>query len=310
MSLIRRTFLQSLFGGSLALGSGAALATEAKSGTPDDTSPLVMAFLTDTHQPAGNTDVMNQVGKLIDQIQAQETAPQLFVFGGDNVMSVDGNQSDEQTDIQFRQWKENVIDRLQVPSVSCIGNHDIRWKDRDADKPEAYQEKARAIETFQMPARYYSADHGGWTFFLLDTYQYEGCEIDEAQFAWLEEELKKSDKPALVVTHAPLMSVTHFYEPSIDKGLGKGYSIPGGWSPQRLTQIRDLFRRYPRVKLCLSGHMHTVDRCDVDNTTYICGGAVSGNWWGKQDYLGFAPTWIEVKLYPDGQWSHQQHAWT
>lgn len=310
MSLIRRSFLQTLFGGSLALGTGTALSADAITTTADDTSPLVMAFLTDTHQPAGNTEVMNRVGKLIDQIQSREEAPQLFVFGGDNVMAVDGSQSDEQTEIQFRQWKENVVDRLKVPSVSCIGNHDIRWKDRNADKPDVYQEKARAIETYQMPSRYYSVDHGGWTFFLLDTYQYDGCEIDEAQFTWLEEELKKSDKPALVVTHAPLMSVTHFYEPSTDKGLGKGYYVPGGWSPQRLTQIRDLFRRYPRVKLCLSGHMHTVDRCDVDTTTYICGGAVSGNWWGSGDYLGFAPTWIEVKLYPDGQWSHQQHAWT
>lgn len=310
MPLVRRSFLQTLFGGSLALGSGAAFAADSKPSNQDDSAPLVMAFLTDTHQPAGNTEVMQRVGKLIDQIQAREDAPQLFVFGGDNVMAVDGSQSDEQTDIQFKQWKENVIDRLQVPSISCIGNHDIRWKDRDANNPGTYQEKARAIETYQMPSRYYSVEHGGWTFFLLDTYQYEGCEIDETQFAWLEEELKKSDKPALVVTHSPLMSVTHFYEPSTDKGLGKGYQVPGGWSPQRLTLMRDLFRRYPRVKLCLSGHMHTIDRCDVDNTTYICGGAVSGNWWSRGDYLGFAPSWIELKLYPSGQWSHQQHAWT
>lgn len=285
------------------------MAAEGTSPPGESDSPLTFAFLTDTHQPAGNTDVMGRVGKLIDAIQAREDAPQLFVFGGDNVMAVDGKQSDEQTDIQFRQWKENVVDRLKVPGISCIGNHDIRWQDRDADNPGAYQEKARAIETYGMPARYFTAEHGGWTFFLLDVFQYDGCEIDEAQFAWLEEELAKSDKPAVVVTHAPLMSVTHFYEHSTDKGLGKGYNIPSGWSPQGLTKIRDLFRRNPRVKLCLSGHMHTVDRCDVDNTTYVCGGAVSGNWWGGGEYLGFAPTWIEVKLYPDGKWSHQQHVW-
>lgn len=307
MSVARRSFLQTLFGGSLALTGAAALAEESASTSSTTDQPLTMAFLTDTHQPAGNGEVMQKVAQLIDSIQAREEAPQLFVFGGDNVMAVDGGQSDEQTEIQFQQWNENVLQRLNVPSLSCIGNHDIRWKDYAKNKPESYQEKAKAVETYGMPHRYFAAEHGGWQFFLLDTFQHQGCEIDDAQWQWFEEELAKSDQPACVVTHAPLMSVTHFFEPSTDKGLGKGYNVPSGWSPQRLSAIKALFQKYPRVKLCLSGHMHTVDRVDVDNTTYICGGAVSGNWWGKKDYLGFPACWMELKLYSDGTLSHTRH---
>lgn len=310
MSLIRRSFLQTLFGGSLALTGGVTLAEETNSTNSTTDRPFTVAFLTDTHQPAGNGEVMQKVEQLLDTIQSRETSPGLFVFGGDNVMAVDGGQADEQVDIQFQQWKENVIDRLKVPSVSCIGNHDIRWKDHVKDQAESYLEKKRAVETFGMPSRYYAAEHGGWQFFLLDTFQHNGCEIDDAQWKWFEEELAKSDKPACVVTHAPLMSVTHFYEPSTDKGLGKGYVVPSGWSAQKLADIRKLFRKYPRVKLCLSGHMHTVDRVDVDDTTYICGGAVSGNWWGGKEYLGCPACWMELKLYPDGSWSHTRHEWS
>ncbi|GAA4432266.1 metallophosphoesterase family protein [Bremerella cremea] len=307
MSLARRSFLQTLLGSSFVLGGQRLLAAAEPEASPETTKPFTVAFLTDTHQPAGNQDVMQKVGSLIDGIQAREAAPELFVFGGDNVMAVDGRQSDEQADIQFQQWQENVNDRLKVPSLSCIGNHDIRWKDHDKENPETYREKDRATKTYGMPARYYSAEHGGWQFFLLDTFQYQGCEIDEAQWKWLEDELAKSDLPAVVVTHAPLMSVTHFYEASTDKGIGNGYAIPSGWSPQRLNDLRLLFRKHPRVQLCLSGHMHTVDRVDVDDTTYICGGAVSGNWWTEGGYLGYPNSWIELKLFPDGSWSHQRH---
>ena len=43
--------------------------------------------------------------------------------------------------------------------------------------------------------------------------------------------------------------------------------------------LRELFKKHGNVKLCLSGHMHLNDRCDVDGVSYICDGAVSGAKW-------------------------------
>lgn len=310
MTIFRRSFLQSLLGGGLALGAGTAAAAEANESSAGAEKPFVFAFLTDVHLPAGKPEIAQRVARLVDEIQARPDAPGLLAFGGDCVKAVDGGQSDDDTLAQFKGWRDTVMSRLNVPSVTCIGNHDIRWADRSKDEPDSFVEKGKAIAAYDMPARYYSVDHGGWTFFSLDTYHSDGCEVDEAQWEWFAAELKKSDKPAVVLTHAPLFSVTHFYEPSTDKGLGKGYVVPAGWSPQHLTKIRKLFRENPRVKLCLSGHMHTVDRVDVDQTTYICGGAVSGDWWGSGKYLDCPASWMQVKLYPDGSWSHAHHAWT
>ena len=33
------------------------------------------------------------------------------------------------------------------------------------------------------------------------------------------------------------------------------------------------------MKLCLSGHIHLLDRCEYLGVTYVCGGAVCGSWW-------------------------------
>jgi 3',5'-cyclic-AMP phosphodiesterase len=306
MSFARRSFLQSLLGGSALLGAGSVSAQ----GQAPSESAFKVAFLTDTHLPVGDDGVSKRVAGLIDAIQARPAAPDLFLFGGDNVMAVDGGQSDADTDEMFKRWQANVLARLKVPSLSCIGNHDIRWKDRNKDKPEEYREKARAVAAFKIPSRFHAADYGGWTFILLDVFQNSGCELDDAQWKWLAEQLKKGETPVCVVTHAPLFSATHFLEPSTDAGVGKGYNVPSGWSPQGLVRFRELFKQNPRVKLCLSGHMHTCDRVDIDNTSYVCGGAVSGNWWDKEDYLGFGPTWIDLKFYPDGRWTHERQSWT
>lgn len=309
MSVPRRSFLHSLLGG-LGLGVAARSAAAEPAASPAGTgpSPFRVAFLTDTHLPQGKPEVATSTAALIRSIQSRPAAPDLFLFGGDNVMAVDGDQSDEQADEQFRLWRETVMDSLRTPVLSVIGNHDIRWKDRDSAQPEAYREKARAVSTYRMPARHYRADHGGWSFFLLDTFQYSGCELDEAQWTWFEKELAAGTGPACVVTHAPLFSATHFLEPEIAKGYA--YHVPAGWSPRGLSRFRKLFQEHPRVKLCLSGHMHTCDRVDVDNVTYVCGGAVSGNWWKGGDYRGFRPLWIELTLSPDGTWTHQRHEWT
>ncbi|WP_437191564.1 metallophosphoesterase family protein [Planctomicrobium sp. SH527] len=309
MPFIRRSFLKSIVGGSFAWGAGVTLASEAKVEASHAEKPFVFAFLTDTHLPAGNPKIAQRVAALIDSIQSRSLSPELFVFGGGNVSAVDGQKtSDESTTEQFRQWKTSVMDRLKVPSLSCIGNHDIRWNDGSVEQPLEFKEKARAIETYNMPSRYYSAEHGGWTFLLLDTFQWSGCELDEPQWEWLAGQLEKGETPVCIVTHAPLFSATHFLEPQTDNG--KGYTIPAGWSPRGLVKFRELFLKHPRVKLCLSGHMHTCDRVDVDQTSYVCGGAVSGRWWNPKDYLGFGPCWIEVKLYPDGRWSHERQTWS
>lgn len=268
-----------------------------------DDAPLSMrvAFLTDTHLPTTRPEIAPRVAKLIDDIQSAPQPPDLFLFGGDNVMNIDraGTPEDDARG-QMELWHKTVMERLRVPSLSVIGNHDIWWGAGNGE------EKAFAIKHYNMPHRYYARTHRGWRFILLDTFHKAGCELDVPQWEWLEAELAAHAEPTVVVTHAPILSATHFLEPSTEKG--HTYQIPAGWSPKGATRFRELFRKFPQVRLALSGHMHTIDRVEIDETTYLCGGAVSGSWWAGE-YLGFPPSWHELVLHADGKWSRSIHPW-
>ncbi len=288
-----------LLGGLAAAGLSAAAASPTPD-APAASRTLRVAFLTDCHlpEPPGQNARM---AKVLDRVQNQPDPPDLLIFGGDNVMAVDGSTPDAAA-IQFANWSEQVQAHLARPALSVIGNHDIVWKAAPAADP-----KAAAIATYKMPARYHQHQAGGWTFLLLDTYHADGCRIDDEQLAWLEQRLADGDGPVALVSHAPILTVTSFFEP---KTLANGkYTVPVGWMVADVIRLRDLFLAHPRVKLALSGHMHQVDRVDFRGVTYLCGGAVSGNWWDPTPYLGFGPVYVMLDLFADGTARHEVVPW-
>ena len=136
--------------------------------------------------------------------------------------------------------------------------------------------KRRAMNAYRMPNRYYSQRIGGWKFLLLDTFHADGCRIDARSFSGSSAS-SRATGPVALVSHAPILTVTGFLE---SKVYSKGnYVMPDDWIVADVDKLKDLFLRYPRVKLALSGHMHQVDRVEYQGVNYICGGAVSGNWW-------------------------------
>jgi hypothetical protein len=65
-----------------------------------------------------------------------------------------------------------------------------------------------------------------------------------------------------------------------------------------------------KVRLCLSGHMHLLDRVEVDGVTFVCGGAVSGGWWRgphepKETAARCPNGYGLVTLRPDGSFTHE-----
>jgi Icc protein len=73
-------------------------------------------------------------------------------------------------------------------------------------------------------------------------------------------------------------------------------------------RIKDLFHKHENVRLCLSGHVHLLDRCEYLGVTYVCGGAVSGNWW-KGPHQETREGYSLVDLYPDGAFDVQYVAY-
>jgi 3',5'-cyclic-AMP phosphodiesterase len=268
---------------------------------------LRVAFLTDSHLPVSPGE-NQRIGKMLDQVLVQHDKPELIVFGGDNVMAVDDDEktTPDSAQAQFDNWVKKVLDRVACPSVSVIGNHDIFWKDGKASPP--VDPKARAVKAYRMPNRYYSHKAAGWKFLLLDTFHADGCEIDDKQLQWLEHELNEGMEPIILVSHAPILTVTGFLESKVERPGGR-YVLPGGWMVSEVEKLKELFLRHPRIKLALSGHMHQVDRVDYQGITYLCGGAVSGNWWDPGKYIGFSPAYVMLDLFTDGTFRHDVVFW-
>jgi 3',5'-cyclic-AMP phosphodiesterase len=304
MRFDRRTMLSGLASAGLWPIAG----TSARAEVATTRRAVRLAFLTDSHLP-GSPAENQRMSKMLDQIERQRDKPEFIVFGGDNVMAVDGDEkksTSESAQAQFDNWAEKVIKRLPCPSVSVIGNHDIFWNESKATN--SGDPKARAVKAYRMPSRYYSHHAGGWKFLLLDTFHADGCMIDQEQLRWLEHELATGVEPIILVSHAPILTVTGFLESKVERSGGR-YVLPSGWMVAEVDKLKELFLRHPRIKLALSGHMHQVDRVEYQGVAYICGGAVSGNWWDAGKYIGFGPAYVMVDLFADGTFRHEVVFW-
>lgn len=212
----------------------------------------------------------------------------LILTGGDHVF--DTFETDEaRTAAQWALYRSTLKQHAAAPVQSCIGNHDIwgwnKGKSKTSGK-EANWGKHRAVAELGLPGRYHSFDQGGWRFIALDTVQVDPDDangytagVDDEQFEWLSGVLSKTpaSMPVLVLTHIPIL---HAAGTLFDRTVKKSKQSFGA-SLVCLDNLRlvHLFSKHPNVKLCLSGHVHNVERIDFQGVSYVCSGAVCGAWW-------------------------------
>ena len=289
-SITRRKFLAA------SSVSAAAIALEPQTSTaqaaPTKGKPFRICFFTDAHLPSENSHPKRLPNDKLHHQERIDTAfksanahkPNAYVFGGDNYFAIDQGNTEANVILQCENWKRVVKQHVKVPHVSVIGNHDI-WhpKGKKPKDPKAY-----AVKTFEMPHRYYTKILGGWKFVMLDIFGSDGFNNDKKQQVWFEKQIN-CEQNVCIVTHTPIFSVTN--------------QIEGGPKVGDLNKMRSLFIKHKNVKLALSGHQHLIDNVKFDNVTYICGGSVSGAWWGG-DYKQTPPAYMIFDLYPDG--SHKQ----
>lgn len=240
-------------------------------------------------------------------LPAQGWSAELILNTGDTVMAVDGKVSAAKAAVQIDLWKE-ATKASKVPIRSCLGNHDV-WDGVEPNERIPRQKKGFTLmtEVLGLPAPYYSFDQGNWHFIALNsvanwpTYG----ELSREQFEWLKKDLKQTprERPICVLSHLPIVSVTSSLYGN-GQCRGDGVLVPKVWQHIDCWEISELFRRHPNVKLCLSGHMHTQDRCEYRGVWYICGGAVSGAWWNGSEY-GFPPCYGAIDFYPDGAFDYR-----
>jgi 3',5'-cyclic AMP phosphodiesterase CpdA len=253
---------------------------------------LKVAHITDVHiRPEEN--IPERAIAWLKKVKSHQ--PDFFLNGGDSIhdASYDG-VSKQRTLEQWDAWDlfRNEISDFEV--YSCIGNHDPWWD--VTDKTDAMYGKPYVVKRLGISAAYYSFDKGNWHFIILDG-NHQGISIGEEQMAWLKKDLDSlaPNTPTLVMSHFPITSVTE--------------ALVGGQHKDH-RELKTLFYKHrDKVKVCLSGHQHMLDRAWYNGVHYYCNGSLSGFWWGegdefsagKQYYLETPPGYAILELFENGE---------
>ncbi len=212
------------------------------------------------------------------------------------------------------QWDmfDKMMKELPIPVHHTIGNHDVwGWGLRDDDRQAVQNDqlygKGLAVTRLDIPARYYSYDKAGWHFIVLDSthladqsfFQPYTGKLDEAQYAWLEEELASvpASTPVCVASHIPILAANGLLDGNNESS--GDWVLPGAWTHIDARRMWKLFWKYPNVKICLSGHSHQIEDLRYHGIHYLNNGAVSGNWW-KGTYMDSPPGYMSLNFYQDG----------
>lgn len=309
----RREFLIAAGLGSLALtsvGLAAQGVPPAVAETPASRKRAIrVAHLTDFHiQPERKADF--GVGACFKHLASLPEKPELILTGGDTVM--DSFDADEaRTRLQWELWQKVHKAECGIPTFSAIGNHDIwGWnkKKSGTNGSEARYGKKWVLEMFGRDKPWTSFDRAGWHFVLLDSVQQDGegylAYLDDEQYAWLESDLKatKPETPVLILSHIPILSIAGLA--SSERTKQRKWELSGALMHLDAFKLKNLFARHRNVKLCLSGHLHLVDRCDYQGVTYLCNGAVCGAWW-KGPNQECEPGYAVLDLFTDGTFENR-----
>ncbi len=268
---------------------------------------LRIAHLTDMHiseDPAA----LKGLERCLHQIQCMDDVPDILLIGGDTIE--DGlYKTRHQVKCQWDTWRHMLRDHNELPLQYCLGNHDI-WGLYNPAKSASYG-KNYAMEMMQIDAVYHSFDMAGWHFIVLDSTQkkknglWYTAKLDEAQMDWLKKDLAAvpAHVPILVMSHIPILCANVFMD-DMQVKYGK-FSIPGSWMHTDVQEIMQLFRSYPNVKVCVSGHIHMADMVQYAGISFYCNGAVSGDWWKSDTYKGTKAGYAVMDLFTDGTHTHQ-----
>jgi 3',5'-cyclic AMP phosphodiesterase CpdA len=309
--LTRRTFLKTTGAATgLTVSSGCLKTRQPIKRDSQNNKVLRFAHFTDIHlEPKNNAP--EGFKKALTHLQSLPEKPQLLITGGDHVMD-SFHAKEDWAKTQFELIRKILKENCKIPIKYCIGNHDVWGADKKnslTTGKEPLWGKKRFLKIMDIPHRFYSFSVDNWQFIVLDSTFVENnaytAKIDDEQFSWIENQLKLyRDKFIVIISHIPILSAAVFFDGSNEK---KDYwSVPGQWMHIDARKLKNLFDKYPNVKLCLSGHLHLVDKVKYNKVTYICDGAICGAWW-KGNNQECNEGYGVIDLYRDGSFVHNYH---
>jgi 3',5'-cyclic AMP phosphodiesterase CpdA len=300
----RRDLIKSLgaAAGTIVL-SNVAHASEAVS-TEKKKRVLKVAHITDVHiRPEYNA--VARFKKCLEMIKKDKV--DLILNGGDSIYAADYEHiTKDRVEQQWACWKESVAVVSGIPMHHVLGNHDMWWQ----GKGDELYGKAGVIKMLGIKNNYYSFDQNGWHFIMLDSnHPTSPGMLDDEQWNWFVQDVQKNsqEKPTLIMSHYPLLSCTGITD---SKAEARGpFKISGSYNHLDIMKFIEVFNKNKQIKVCLSGHIHLLDKVWYNDVTYLCNGATSGFWWepgddGKSAYKQTGPGYSLLNLYSDGSFDH------
>ena len=284
--------------------AGSAISLEV-AGAPVRKKALRIAYLSDVHVSSNKVSEAG-MAKAYQSANMLNPKPDFIINGGDAILDALDKSKDE-TQAQFKLFDKILKENNRLEIKHIIGNHDIwGWFSKAEDvKGDRLYGKQWVVEEFQMPKRYYAFERKGWKFIMLDSTQLNPAGgyttyLDPEQLEWLRAELAKTSPTHFVCisSHIPILSVAAglFFNRTESNGdiLTTRYLMHTD-----TFELVKLFKNYPNIKLCLSGHLHMQESLTYWDVNYLNNGAISGNWW-KGAFRDFEPAYAVLDLYSDG----------
>ncbi len=262
------------------------------------------AFLTDIHvQPERNAVAgYKQAISVVNELK-----PDFVITGGDLIMDALGT-SYGRADSLYKLYND-IQEDYAMPVYNTLGNHEIYGIYERSGADKNHPEYGEKMYEQRIGPGYYSFDHEGWKFFILNSVEdnkkgrYIGM-VDDAQMEWIQSELQNTDPsmPLVISTHIPIFTIFKQKYDATTKPNDSSLVVVNG------KEVVDLFEGY-NLKLVLQGHLHTIEDIYVDGVHFLTGGAVSGRWWTGAN-RGFEEGFMMIEVKgEDFDWEYVDYGW-
>jgi 3',5'-cyclic-AMP phosphodiesterase len=231
-------------------------------------------FLTDTHlQP--ELDAAKGCAMCFKRVRSTVKAD-FVIQGGDHIFDGAAVPRERATSL-FDLYKSTEQD-LGLKVYHTLGNHDVFGISAKSGIGTGDPGYGKQMYQDRMGPTYYSFDHKGYHFVVLDSIQITPdrnwkTAVDAEQLAWLKKDLTAlaPGTPIMVIIHAPLLSGA------------VAAAFPGAASSGQLVvtnagEVIALLSGH-NVMAVLQGHLHINEVDTFKGIPFVTAGAVCGNWW-------------------------------
>jgi 3',5'-cyclic AMP phosphodiesterase CpdA len=307
----RRHFLRQLLGvGTIAAGGIDSLLSQ---NNPVAVPAFRFAFVTDLHLMEDafyHSDA--GIAQCLGAVEALHPRPDFILVGGDLVNSSRDLSLDD-ADRRLTTFRQIWKDHTSLPSHWTFGNHDLAGTSNLSTSPsDPRYEKGLFKRQFHLSRLFYSFDHKGWHFVVLDDIALQSDrgyigQIFDDELAYLRADLAAhASMPTIVCTHIPVIS---------NLALGLFLSQPRhphGLASLVCSNATALTSDFPghNIRAVLCGHLHHYEKIDLNGISYINSGAVCGNYW-KGPMMGCPEGFGVVDVGTDGSFNfdYRTYGW-